>query len=431
MNNYIPASPLSYIGHHKNSNVNIQEEVSFLEKNTLGLLHCVAEDVSNTKQMQTFNKRVDHSLDKLEIYTKTIPLYIDSGGFQVLLGKYSIEDVEKLSEVYYDYLKNNPDRYDRAFVLDLPPNDFCFKNWDDVRQWNQKTYKIAADMNDDKNIFVFHMLNIQSYRIWTELFDQYHDKFNMFGVGGIAIKQYGNMNRIISYSVPFKTYLEKCLQYNMKEIDIHFLGAGQASTVLTFLFALVKEFIKDEYQISFNIQSDSCPHQKLARARVFMALENETIHKLTYFSKHLKSNFMGKTLETYILDKLNKFADENGFSVHANSIYQDNGKQNMDCYVLMTMYDLLVYKEIQEIINKKVSGILRYYLNGETELFYNKCIDFLQRLNGGKLTKNLRNDTVNLIKFLDIMRDKNLNRVEMLLKQNATALFQTDSLLKL
>jgi len=429
MNNYIPASPLSYLGHQKNSTVPIQETIDFLEKNTLGILHCVAEDVSNEKQMKEFSKRVDKSLNRLTPYTKQIPLYIDSGGFQVMTGKYTIEDVKKLSEEYYSYLKNNPNKYSKAFVLDLPPNDFCFKNWSEVEAWNDKTYKIAAEMNDLNNIFVFHLLNFESYKIWDRLFEKYHQSFGTFAVGGIAIKQYGRMNRIISYSVPFKVYLDKCLKHDLDSIRVHFLGAGQSSTVLTFLFALCAEFFKREYGILFEVQSDSCQHQRLARARKFQTIEDGQVIQMDYFTKNLNFMFKHKTWERYILDTVNEFASNNGFSIQADKIYHEDGRQDMDFYVLLSMYDLYLYKKIQEIVNENVSELLDYYMNGDIESFYTNTLDFLQKLNGGKLTKNLRNDTVNMVKFLDIMKDDNLDRLEMLMKQNSTNLFQNDSML--
>lgn len=418
---FIPASPCSFISQMKNSEVTFEDMDNYLSKYTPAILHCCYEDISSEKSIYKLKERVQRTLDILNEKFPKCNKWIDSAGFQIANGKFRKEILDDYIDIYYDMISSN-NGFDNNFILDLPPST-TFNSWKEVEEYNDRSYKLA---NSDKGIFVFHTHNWDLYEIWNRLFDKYNEGFEKFSIGGVA----GGLGteRIIVYALLFRIFIEKMLQTKRKNVDLHILGASAASPTLMFLFNLFRQQALDLYDISINITNDQSQHARLSQGRKFSTIYNGIVYSFDWFSKNLHMNFNGTTREEFIKDELNRFAQKNNISVMLDNLYNDDDKTNMTMYNLMCMYDIENYIQTQQIISESLSELISTYRMIPEE-FYMKCLQLLKRLNGGRISKNIKKEAASIIKFLDILCDKNLNRVEMLLKQNTRDLFSSNNIL--
>jgi hypothetical protein len=86
---------------------------------------------------------------------------VDSGGFQISVGALNEQESKVLLKIYYEFLKDYNEVYDRAFILDVPPGPGCkvFKSFDDVYDLNFESYNTARNLPDktrEKIIYIHH-----------------------------------------------------------------------------------------------------------------------------------------------------------------------------------------------------------------------------------------------------------------------------------
>lgn len=426
---FVPASPLSFFCSNKYSKkydknikrLKVSEINSFLSKNIPYILHCVYEDITSEKTIHKLAKNVQATLDVLKIKLPDCPIVIDSGGFQIANGKFNRHIIDEYIEIYYDTLQNISG-YHKNFILDIPPNKKTFSSYSEIENLNDRSYSMAQRMNLDKGIFIFQVHNWELYKIWNRLFDKYNEGFDYFSIGGVA----GGMgsDRIIMYALLFRIFIEKCIQTNRKEVNLHILGASAASPTLMLLFRLFREHVLDLYDISITITNDQSQKARLFRGCKFSTIYNGTCYTMGWFSKDIHLNFFNKTRENHILDKLNDFNSRNNINFQFDRLYDENGIPIGELHIIMCLYDIENYIKTQQIISEELDDLLDTY-RLFPDSFYTKCLNFLKRLNNGKISRNLRKEAASIMKFLEILSDKDLNRVEGLLKQNSTDIFNT------
>jgi hypothetical protein len=422
MSNFIPASPGSFISQINNSELLYEDVDRYLSQSTPALLHCVFENISTEKSIYKLTDRVQGTLDKLNEKFPSNKIWLDSAGFQISNGKFNKNILDDYIDIYYDTCKN-VSGYERNFVLDMPPSKI-FKSYDEVRKLNDISYKTAQYNNNGRSIFVFHAHDWELYKIWTELFDKYSDGFDKFSIGGVASGNLGSLDRIVVYALLFRTIIEKCIQTKRDTLQLHILGAGRASGTLCLLFRLMTDFVEQHHNIKINLTTDSAQHLRISQGRKFTCLcDDGIIYTLDWFSKNLNNNFKGKTMENYIKNEITRFANTNDINCTVSSLYNDDGKTNMTSYVLMCLYDIHNYIQTQEIISDNLSDLISTY-NSTPDLFFDKIIKVVKRLSGGRITNNIRRESAMIIKFLSILKDRDLIRVEGLLKMNTEETFR-------
>ena len=101
----------------------------------------------------------------------------NSGGYQISIGRLTKAESLTLYELYYEWLAEAHDVFDRAFILDVPPGPGCqvFDSFDDVFNWNLESYLKAKAYPEEirkKFIYVHHFRTPQLWKIYTKNVDE-------------------------------------------------------------------------------------------------------------------------------------------------------------------------------------------------------------------------------------------------------------------
>ena len=417
------ASPLSTVGHNANQNISYSDIDKYFARYIPTHLHSVAENVSSPRSFKKLKENVAKSFDILNDIFPSIEIITDSGGFTIAQDKYDLKDIDNLIDSYHDFIQST-DIYKDYFTLDVPPCKYI-TSYQQLEDLNKRSYSLSHGINNGKGIMVCHFHNNSLYKIYGDLFDRYNDHFNRFAVGGVAG---GLKNRIIDYALIFRLYIDKMIKFNYKRFPLHILGVGSSPTLL-FIFELFKEITKRVYDIDVELTMDSAVHQRLGKARTFTTIYNGIVYQLDYFSKNLHYNFNGILREKYMIEELNKFCDMYDIDYEVKRIYNEDDRMNMEFYVILFLYNNHIYRNIQKIISDTIPTLVDTFLNN-AELFYDECLKVLIPINKGRLTKNLKYDARNIIKFCEILMGKDINRSLMLLDRNDQNMFLPDGILK-
>jgi len=233
-------------------------------------------------------------LDKiLEEKPEDYKLYIDSGGFQIIVGYVESDRIYSYINVYHTLLKKYKDKIETIFGLDVYSDSFMktFKTLPPIyRESEHSLGKIIAkpsrnvpifpdtyikeDMLDfydankysmlksielikefpeiaNKQIFILQSSNIITFNIWKDLFDELevYKYYKRWSIGGlVGLKK--STNARFSHAVPATLWLLTQQRLHNFEIDqIHWLGQ---SSRLSFLSMALFEKI-----YGINMTSDS------------------------------------------------------------------------------------------------------------------------------------------------------------------------------
>lgn len=427
MNKFAPASPQSllrntYGTYFRTNSFRINK---FLSKNSPFVLHCVAENIASEKSIYKLQANVQKSIDKIKYYFPDCPIVLDSAGFQIANGKFSKEIISEYIDIYYDMLENIKG-YHKHFFLDIPPNDSIFDNWDEIYEFNNRSYKRAFQTNVDKGIFVYHTHTKELYDIWDKLFKDYNEPFSSFSIGGVA----GGLGteRATIYALLFRIFIERMLNTNRKEVNLHVLGASGGSPYLSFLFSLFERLAKETYDIDINFTTDSAQWTAINQGKLYRIInEKNEIIRITWFSKNLHLKIGEKTREEFILDDINKFIAENNLGNDIKQIYLECGMTDRYFRVINMLKDLDVINKIKLRIDEMASKLVY----SDKEKTHDDVLAFFKNLNNGKMTRNLRKEISRINRYISIINEPNYTRIRGMISKNHSQLFKNHSQLKM
>ena len=389
--------------------LNFNNIVQYIEDSVPSLLY--AYHISTKYNIDRYNKHFDKYNEDVK---KTIrnPLLIDSGGFDVNTGKFDRKKTFKLYDAYYDYLENYKNNYDQAFVLDLCPgeNTIAFNNWGEVEKINNDSYNRCAILNqEEKNnyIFVFHMASNRVEKIWSALLDEYFDKYNYFGIGGLAGTSQSSMGRSLKVSLGLYKTLKKCVESGRKVLNFHFLGIGVNNYVL--LFELFKKHIKEIHGIDVNITYDSSVvFSQLTKNKTlnYFDMDDELFHRVKMKPRELHLKFKDKGIGSELIcDVINKFSRKYNLRPDIKNIYDSKNKSETSAYqVLSVLRYFESFKDIANYCKKSIDNIYDFYKAGDYENFIDAYATVNKNLNYNNkktyvIEKNL-NTMLNSLKLL-------------------------------
>ena len=196
-------------------------------------------------------------------------LYLDSGGFQIIVGYVTLSRIQEYIDSYQFALDRYSDDIDRIFSLDV---------WND-KLTDQEVYDLNAYSTTesidlikqtpaiaDKQLFVMQTSNEMTFTTWKKLFTELevYKHYKLWSIGGlVGLKK--KTNARFSHAVPATLWLLTYQKHYDFTIDqVHWLGQ---SSRLSFLAMALMERL-----YGINMTSDS---SQLVR---FAALE----HKLPY-----------------------------------------------------------------------------------------------------------------------------------------------------
>jgi len=400
------------------------QQLNLLLKNTgAGYLHSFGQNIERKKSM------IRHKKNETKLFQlfRDLPTFkgctaiVDSGGFQISIGRLSREQSLMLIDLYYEWVEENIPLIDRAFILDIPPGPGCkvFKNFYDVYKLNLESYQRAQSLPDEirkKFIYIHHFRTPKLWEIYTKILRDYEmfPNFEYHGTGGIVANMTSDMSiPCIIYVLPLIPLLNECKKYNRKYLNFHVLGGANFRDIL--FYELFRMVVKDKHDIDLNITYDSSGiYKQIYHARYLHAFaEHDFIRKLNIKSEKMKERFFQHwSGEEYLQKLMDEFSDKWGFKrIPTNTAYglYPDGNGNItetlhpDLKVYMAYYTLDLFSVIQQNMREWVEDAYPAYKSGSMEEFHKKCFEITKVINQGKMTKKQIIKANSIGKSLDML----------------------------
>src|SRR4030043_292166 len=154
-----------------------REDINRFFSNTCNkFLHSFGQNFRGKNNYKNYKKSEANLFSKCRdtgLFNESV-FFTDSGGFQASIGLLNKNEFSTLYNLYYEFLQEYPDVYDKAFILDPVPGPGCllFDTIDDVERMNNKSYLTALSMPKelrDKIIYIHHFRTPKLWDIFTKL----------------------------------------------------------------------------------------------------------------------------------------------------------------------------------------------------------------------------------------------------------------------
>jgi len=386
---------------------------NFLSETCHGFLHSFGQNFTGKKKYDKYVAKeaaLFRDCRSLGIFDNC-NFIVDSGGFQASIGRIDEHETENLIQLYHQFLREEHDCIDKAFILDLPPGPGCklFKNFDDIFYGNERTYNMARQLPKevrDKVIYIHHFRTPKLWDIYTEL-----DAFTHFGTGGIV----ANMSSdtaipCIIYVLPLIPVLKKAIAAGRKELDFHILGGANFRDI--FFYEIFQKVVKETHDVELRISYDSSGVFKgLMRGRTIHILDNDKIiRKVDLRTACLDKRFHPNTTTSVtdiIEDRINNMSDRYNlkrlktFEIYnkVTGTFPDDFRLYAACLVLRT------YADTQLLLRQKASEVFPIYQSGDLEEFNKQCGLVTQNVNQGKITRKQKAKTHSLVNSIKMLID--------------------------
>ena len=199
-------------------------------------------------------------------------LYIDSGGYSVIVGDIKEYDIEKLIHQYAYFIENFSDKFDFVFSLDIPLSLVLDINYfDRLLELNRKSQELTISvLNKNKELknkifFVWQFKTRKQFEIWKRIYEEFEiwKHYKYYSVGGIVgLRKLANIS-FSGYTVPFiyvvYEYLDRIGVPN-DTTYYHILGQYTAPDQLT--ICVLENYAKIKYGIPFKLTYDSSSVQQ-------------------------------------------------------------------------------------------------------------------------------------------------------------------------
>ena len=407
-----------------------QEVSKFLDATVSGFLHSYGQDFAGKRKYDKYNKKQAEPFTTCRntgIFDDSI-LIADSGGFQISIGKLTRKESDLLFKMYYEWLEEYHQVYDKAFILDIPPGPGCeiFKNFEDVYDLNLESYKIAQNLPQhvrDKIIYIHHFRTPKLWDIYTKILKDY-DMFNSFkyhATGGIVANMSSDMTiPCIIYILPLIPLLNECKRHGKDTLYFHILGGSNFRDILFYeLFSIV---VKKKHGINLKITYDSSGIYKQVMHARFMYAKDEVgnICKLNIKSNNLDKRFLSDLSVHDMCQKIfDELADEFGFRrISVDGLYDnDTGTFHEDSKVYAIFHTFKMFSKIQEAMKEFAKNIYPVYESGCREEFYRECLEATRVLNQGRLTRKQKIKAHSVPRSLDMLVNLDEDRCHDIVKK--------------
>ena len=415
------------IAEFQNQNVN-----KFLSSVGLGMVKGKPLDYS---VIERYKKAAFNKFMKAP-FMRNAEITIDSGGFQLQTGYGTKEDIIPFIDVYHEFLKNDGDKIDYAFTLDLAPgqSDCLFDDFAEMEKFNNISYQKSAELPEEirkKMLYIHHFRTPQLTKIWKRmLFENDLAKdFSNFATGGLVSNaNAGQQFPVTLYVVPLIHILIHAKQRELKKFRFHVLGASECKDVITHKF--IEKHIKEVHDIEVEITYDSSTVFKvLAMSRFIYApnLEQNQLFKLSIKEEDLHRQFKNWNLtneELYYkyanlacgpcgMKEINK--KDNPIYVYSEEI-KGNRLSRMN-YVYGILHMLKTFKDIDQYGKQMAEQHYPLYSSGNINDFDLEIEKLMIGLNDGKNSKRLGSRTTSMANSLDALTHLDMDYADHLVER--------------
>jgi len=393
-----------------------REDVSnFFFKNCNNFLHGFGQNFKNKKRFDKHKKFEAKTLSKFRSYKFFDKSYfwVDSSGFQISIGILSKEEAEILNYLYYEFLCEEVDKYDKAFILDIPPGPGCqiFDNFKSVYDWNYRSYKKASLLSEEvrnKIVYVHHFRTPKLWEIYLDLLrsNDFYKSFTKFATGGIVANMRSDMIiPCIIYVLPLIPLLNETIKNGRKKIEFHILGGANFRDIL--FYELFRIHVKKIHDIDLIITFDSSGLFKGLMMSRFLWIEYEGVmRKVDIRTNNIDMRFEDniKVIDIFRYG-INKMARENNFKeIKIDNIYDDTtGTFSIENRIYSLLYMLYMYSEVQNNMRDFSEKVYEFYDKGEIDIFNLNVEEMTKNLNSGKITKKQRSKSYSVSNSLDML----------------------------
>jgi len=385
----------------------------FLSSSCSGFLHSYGEHFGGKKKWNKYSQSEAELLKKCRGYGffDDSNFVVDSGGFQIATGRLNREESVLLLKMYYEFLEEYHELYDRAFILDVPPGANCetITDFDDLYRWNLDSYTTAANLPDhvrEKVIYVHHFRSPKLWNTFERILKEndFYSRFNHFGTGGIVASMSGDASiPCIIYVLPLIPIINETLKHGKNRLDFHVLGGANFRDIL--FYELFKIHVMKMHNLELNITYDSAGMYKaLMRGRTLQVFHEGSINKLDLRSAKLDNRFKNNgTVAEKFRDSLNNTALRHGFkTLPFEEIYGETTFQE-EIRVYAMLYSIDAFAIAQEKMRGLARDIYPMYAAGDVE-FFNESIELeTRRINGDKITRKQKAKTNSITTSLDML----------------------------
>lgn len=408
-----------------------EKAINFFNHSTNRFLHSYGMGMSKRVSKSKVVARTLKKCRSFGFFDRSL-FYVDSGGFQISVGKLDRTQTEALSESYYDFVQEESDCYDRAFTLDIVPGPGCkvFKSFKDVYDYNMKSYDTAKNLPPeirDKMIYIHHFRTLGLWRIFSEILniDGMFDSFKHFATGGIVANMASDIlvSRII-YVLPLTPLLIKAKERGITEFDFHILGGSNFRDIL--FYELIKKHVWEEHKIKLTITYDSSGLFKgLLHGRFLHILENNGVRKLDLRESGLslavyKGSSTLNRMQKF-LTEMNLMASEFNFkplTLEGRTLYDPETKTfYRDVNIYAMLYMLWMFARIQEQAKIISERAYVYYLEDNADKFNELIDETTKGFNQGRKSKKQKVKTESVFRSLDMLSKLDLDYCEMIVEK--------------
>ena len=208
------------------------------------------------------NKQMKRITDLYKEYKKEygdhLEFYVDSGGFQFIVGHIKPRRAKEYINAYHFLLKKYFNDFSYIFSLDVMNRAF---SKDELIKFNDYSIEKSIELSKELPIFEKQLFIVQTrtesvFNLWKDLMDKheiykYYKKYSFGGLVGLKKET----NAQFSHVVPFIFWLLTKIKINNGEINhIHLLG--QSSKLMIFTAIFLENLLK-HFGLNINFTMDS------------------------------------------------------------------------------------------------------------------------------------------------------------------------------
>jgi len=354
------------------------------------------------KQMKKIIKQKNKYKEIYPEIADKIKLFVDSGGFQVIMGYITKRRVKEYIRTYHYLLKKYKDDIDYIFSLDV-----MNRGWNKQEQIEFNDYSINQSIQlikeipeiADKQLFIVQTRTEHVFDLWKELMDkhniyQYYERYSFGGLVGLKKET----NAKFSHVIPFIFWLLLKIKINNGNIKhLHLLG--QSSKLMIFTSILIENLLR-YHNLNIDITMDSSELIRFAKID----------HKLPILCK--KDNKYEFVKERRDLHKL--------LDNHSLKHTFDNIEEKK---TLLCEYGKLENADFVDFMCQNINSMITFsheFLDNKSE---NELIDFLNKspqeikdlspvFNQGRLAQEIYNNNQLIKEFLNLYLKEDLIEIE-------------------
>jgi len=355
------------------------------------------------------NKQMKKIIDQKKEYQKIdqdVKLFVDSGGYQVIVGYINKNRVIEYIDTYHFLLKKYYKDIDYIFSLDI-----MNRAWDRETLINFNDNSINKSINlikeipeiSNKQLFIVQTRTLPVFKLWKELMDKnevfkYYKRFSFGGLVGLKKET----NAKFSHVVPFIFWLLLKSKENNGNIEhIHLLG--QSSKLMVFTSIFLENYLSKKFNINLEITMDSSELVRFAKIEHKLPILCKTEDSYKYI-KELKD--LEHSLNNHSM--IDEIKESSEFKNKTDNLITYGKLENRDFVDFMCQNISSMIKFSHEMLDNKSEKDLTEMFDYNVDDLKEQHLIFKQ----GRLAQEIFNNLTLIKDYSNLFESNDLNAIE-------------------